>query len=67
MTEIAKVVNPEVLYQTDKAAVDSQIATAKQYPRSILHAVENMVTTVTISDKVAQSCSYALPYSSGVG
>lgn len=56
-----EVVNPDVLYQADKAAVDSQIATAKQYPRQIMHAVDNMLATVTMSDKVARTCSYALP------
>lgn len=62
MEEIMKIesVNPEILYQTDKAAVDSQVATAKKYPRNIRNAVEGAMAIVTLTEKIASTCSYAL-------
>lgn len=62
-TELVKVepIASDVIYQQDKAQIDMQIATAKQYPRNIIRATENAVTVATLSTETAQSCNYSLP------
>ena len=50
-----------VLYQQDKAAVDTQIATAKQYPRDIKKAVKDSVSIVTSDIDIASACIYCIP------
>lgn len=54
-------INTDVLYQQDKAQVDIQISTAKQYPRNITRSVQNMIAIVTLDQKTAESCTYAVP------
>lgn len=54
-------INTDVLYQQDKAQVDIQISTAKQYPRNITRSVENMIAIVTLDQRTAESCTYAVP------
>lgn len=51
----------DIVYQQDKAVIDTQIATAKQYPRSIAKAIENATITATLDKETAQSCHYSLP------
>ena len=43
------------------ANVDSQVATAKQYPRSIKRSIDNSIVIATMDAETAQSCGYALP------
>lgn len=45
----------------ERANVDSQVATAKQYPRSIKRSIENSIVIATMDAETAQSCGYALP------
>lgn len=45
----------------ERAAVDTQVATAKQYPRDITRAINNSIAIATMDLATAQSCSYALP------
>ena len=45
----------------ERANVDSQVATAKQYPRDLKRVLNNSIAIVTMSQETAQSCSYALP------
>lgn len=45
----------------ERANVDSQVATAKQYPRDIKRAINNSIAMVMMDYNTAQSCSYALP------
>lgn len=54
-------VNTEVLYQQDKAQVDIQISTAKQFPRNITRAVQNSLAIVTMDQKTAATCTYSVP------
>lgn len=54
-------ISPEVIYQQDKAMVDMQIATAKQYPRNIKRATENAIAIVTLDKETAQTCTYSVP------
>ena len=45
----------------ERANVDSQVSTAKQYPRSIKRSIENSIVMATMDAETAQSCGYALP------
>lgn len=45
----------------ERANVDSQVATAKRYPRNIRRSIDNSVVMATMNQETAQSCSYALP------
>lgn len=45
----------------ERANVDSQVATAKRYPRDIRRSINNSVVMATMNQETAQSCSYALP------
>jgi len=51
----------ESLGATERASIDSMIATAKSYPRNIKRATENSIAVVTLSVESAKVCSYALP------
>jgi hypothetical protein len=44
-----------------RAEIDSQIATAKRYPRSIAKFMADMKSIATLDEEVAASCCYALP------
>lgn len=54
-------VSPEVIYQTDKANIDSQVATAQNYPRNIKRCLEQAKAVVTLNMETAFSCTYAVP------
>lgn len=43
-----------------KAEIDTQIATAKAFPRSIKHFMDRTLTIATVNENVADSCAYAL-------
>lgn len=45
----------------DKANVDAQVTTAKQYPRNIARCVDNSIALATMDYETAQSMGYALP------
>lgn len=45
----------------ERASVDSQVATAKQYPRNLQRSVDNAIVMATMDEETAQSCGYALP------
>lgn len=59
--ETTEVVDLNVIYQQDKAAIDVQIATAKAYPRSIKRATENALIIATMDKETAETCNYSLP------
>lgn len=54
-------VGTELIYQQDKAQIDTQIATAKAYPRDIQQCVADSIATATMDMETAHTCSYALP------
>ncbi|MGL4971835.1 MAG: hypothetical protein ACRC6H_01695 [Culicoidibacterales bacterium] len=54
-------VSTEMIYQQDKAQIDTQIATAKAYPRNMKKAVEDSIFTATLDVETASSCTYSLP------
>ena len=57
--------NPAQLVQSldraERANIDIQVSTAKQYPRSISRCANNAVAIATMDKDTAQSCGYALP------
>lgn len=44
-----------------RVEIDSQIATARQYPRSVKRAIDNILTLATLDEQTATECIYALP------
>ncbi len=44
----------------ERANIDSQVATAKKYPRDVRKSIDNSVVMATMSQEVAESCGYAL-------
>lgn len=62
--EVMQVSHDQGIIQVDaveRANVDSQVATAKQYPRDLARSVNNSIAMVTMDYATAQSCGYALP------
>lgn len=55
------IVSQDSLSLITKAEIDTQIATAKAFPRSLTQSIERALSTATISQEVASSCIYALP------
>ncbi|WP_455668236.1 hypothetical protein [Phocaeicola sp.] len=46
---------------TEKANIDTQVTTAKRYPRNIRRSIDNSIVMATMNKETAQSCGYALP------
>ena len=59
--KVTEVQDMSVIYNQDKAVIDTQIATAKAYPRNMKRAVDNSVFIVTLDEETASTCSYSLP------
>lgn len=62
--EVMQIDHPQQVIQLDaieRANVDSQIATAKQYPRNLKRAIDNSIAMATMDAQTAQQCGYALP------
>lgn len=53
--------NSTLAVQMTRAEIDQQIATAKQYPRDIRLAMQNINTMATLDQRTAEECIYALP------
>lgn len=51
----------QTLDATERATVDSQVATAKMYPRDLKRSIDNSIVMATMDTDTAQSCGYALP------
>lgn len=62
--EVLQVQQDQNIIQVDaveRANVDSQVATAKQYPRDLARSINNSIAMATMDYNTAQSCGYALP------
>ena len=62
--EVLQVNQDQSIIQVDaveRANVDSQVATAKQYPRDLMRSINNSIAMATMDYNTAQSCGYALP------
>ena len=58
--------HPEVIpagaiAQIEQAQIDTQIATARRYPRNIAKVKAQMLAIATLDEETAAACSYALP------
>lgn len=53
--------NSTLAVQMTRAEIDQQIATARQFPRNIKLAMQNINTLATLDEKTAEECIYALP------
>lgn len=60
-TIIEEIGNNGVLAVLSKAEIDVQIATAKQYPRSVKQFRTEAINMATLTEEIAQECIYALP------
>lgn len=62
LTEIVESKKEETaLYLLTKAEIDTQIATAKAFPRSLTHFTQKAMSMVMLSEDIAASCTYVLP------
>ncbi len=57
----AEVVSSDSLAVQTRAEIDIQIATAKQFPRDIARAKEDLVALVCSSPERAEECEYSIP------
>ena len=60
MSEIIEIKQADMLQAINRAEVDMQIATAKQYPRDIYGALNRIKTIATLDNSTAEDCFYAL-------
>ena len=60
MNEIIEVKQAEMLQAIDRAEVDIQIATAKQYPRDLAACLNKIATYATMDKETAEDCFYVL-------
>ena len=58
--EIIEVKQAEMLQAIDRAEVDIQIATAKQYPRDLAACLNKIATYATMDKETAEDCFYVL-------
>lgn len=60
MSEIIKIEQADMLQAINRAEVDIQIATAKQYPREVHKALKTIETLATMDAETAEECFYVL-------
>jgi len=60
-SESAPLIQPSHLSAIEKAQIDSQVATAKKYPRSLAECKKRMLDVVQLDQETAASCFYTLP------
>ena len=51
----------EVFEAQERAAIDSQVATAKRYPRNLTRVKQNSIAIACMDKETAESCRYAKP------
>ena len=51
----------EVFEAQERASIDSQVATAKRYPRSLRRVLDNSIVIVTMNKETAKSCRFEKP------
>lgn len=60
MEEIIEIKQADMLQALNRAEVDIQIATAKQYPRDITKVLNQIATYATMDKETAEDCFYVL-------
>ncbi len=61
VTTIATVPAEDALATVTRSEIDSQVAVAHRYPRSIARARETAESLISMSRAIAESCSYCVP------
>lgn len=56
-----ELVGPSALEQITRGEIDTQVATAKRYPRQIRTFTQRVLDMATLNQETAESCIYALP------
>lgn len=56
-----EIVQDNALSTIIKAEIDTQISTAKAYPRSLTLFLQKAMSMATVTEEIAASCSYSLP------
>ena len=59
--EIIETTGVEVFEAQERASIDSQVSTAKKYPRSLRKVLDNSIVIATMNKETALSCRYAKP------
>ena len=59
--KIIETTGVEVFEAQERAAIDSQVATAKRYPRSLRRVLDNSIVIATMNQDTAKTCRYAKP------
>jgi len=59
--QIIDSVGIEMAEAQERASIDSQVATAKRYPRTLSRVQSNSIAIVCMSKETAESCRYAKP------
>jgi len=60
-----EVIQTNAIAATTRTEIDSQVATAKQYPRQLSRVKAAMLSFATLDEETAQSCFYSLPARKG--
>jgi hypothetical protein len=56
-----EVIQAGAIAQIEQAQIDTQIATARRYPRNIARVKAQMLAIATLDEETAAACSYAIP------
>ena len=56
-----EVIPAGAIAQIEQAQIDTQIATARRYPRNIAKVKAQMLAIATLDEETAAACSYAIP------
>lgn len=61
--EVVQVINEgvDVFEAQERAAIDTQVATAKKYPRNLTRVRLNSIAIATMNKETAEACRYAKP------
>ena len=59
--QIIEATGMEVFEAQERASIDSQVATAKKYPRDLMRCKNNSIAIVCMDKETAESCRYAKP------
>ena len=60
MNEVEVIRSTDVLGAINRAEIDMQIATAKQYPRDLCRVLSNIKALASMDEETAEECFYAL-------
>ena len=58
--DVIEIHQAEIVQAVNRAEIDMQISTAKQYPRDISRVLNTIETYATMDTETAEDCFYAL-------